>query len=304
MTQNLTLEISWAYLPNSKLLIQLPDISPANDIIKLCYNQQDKTSDSDNSKDDQSNDTEQKSIKKRNVSPVLIHDGKILNLSLSLKYQNVKNNDTIIIYEQKEQAIPQIQTFKSSSRFCGHLINNKNSYCEIPNENQNQSLMLEALFHRDKYFQNLEMDKRALFTYHQLLEAQQQTQQNWKQQLQNQLQQHPHQSIQFVFQLGDDSNDLFLDIFGFGFNNNYTYNAWQNKGPRSEQPTKIPTKKKKASVKPLPPLLHSADDFLYDLNQYNEDIFSCGQNQNKGNVVRSIDNNQKYLSEHSCNWKW
>ena len=148
------------------------------------------------------------------------------------------------------------------------------------------------------------MDKRALLTYHQLFEAQQQTQQNWKQQLQSQLQQHPQQSIQFVFQLGDDSNDLFLDIFGFGFNNNYTYNSWQSRGFRPEQPTTIPHKGEAASVKPLPPLLHNVDDFLYDLDQSNDDIFNCGQNQNKGNVVHSIDNTQKYLSEHSCNWKW
>lgn len=296
MDQNLTLDISWASFPNSKMLVRLPDISPAIDIIKLCCHNQDQMP---KCKNPQEIDTEQQTPNEINVCPVLIHDGKILNLSLSLKYQNVKNNDSIIIYEQKRQIIPQFQSSKSSSRNLDHLSNC--TFDDTPNENQNQSLMLEALFHRDKYFQNLEMDKRALFTYSQLLEAQQQTQQNWKQQLQNQLQQHPQQPIQFVFQLGDDSNDLFLDIFGFGFNNNYTYNACQSRSLRPEQPTKIPKKKKEASVKPLPPLIPSADDFLYDLDQYN-DIFNC--DQNKGNAVRSIDHNQKYLSEHSCDWKW
>lgn len=293
MNQNITLEISWASFANTKLLIQLPDDSSAMEIINLCYHKHNfnKESNNANSQNQPNEDKEYRLCNKSNISPILIHDGKVLNLSLSLKFQNVKNNDLIIIYEKK--------TLASSNQ---SLIMPSNGIeNDFSNDKLNQSLMLEALFHRDRYFKNLEIDRRALLTYNQLFESQQQALHNWKQQLQTQLQQHPQQPIQFVFQLGEDSNDFFLDIFGFGFNNNFTCNGSQNRGFMPDQPTKIPKKMKEVSVKPLP-LLCGTGNFPHNLDQHNEDIINCDQNE--GNVVHSIDNTQKCLSEHSCNWKW
>ncbi|OHT09881.1 hypothetical protein TRFO_04420 [Tritrichomonas foetus] len=128
MSRTITLDVLWTN--GAKVVVQIPEIAPVKDVVELCYT--DKT---------------------LFYYPFLIHKGRLLDLTLSLKFQNVENGDSLVVYEHR-------------------AMNRPPPKLEITNlDSKIYSVMLEALSLNDRFYHNIEMNQKTAILYQKLVPA-------------------------------------------------------------------------------------------------------------------------------------
>lgn len=116
-------------LPNGRSVpVHIGPLSPAKEVVDMVYN--------DNS---------------FSYYPFLIHDGHLLDLSLTLEYQGVQSGDTLVVHEHKAMK-------DSPSRNIDLTTFDEKVY----------SVMLEVLQIHDRFYESFESHKKAQIIYQKL----------------------------------------------------------------------------------------------------------------------------------------